>query len=130
MASSSPFTTETSETLRRRLQTLRETDFAGLTQLQIHVEATRDGAKRDGAKRDGAKRDGGDWQFKPSLELLREAAAELQARDILFQTLPWLCAEPEVYRALAEAGSRSFAGDYPEVALQVLREEAPALRSG
>lgn len=94
-------------TLRERLKSLRETEFDGVTQLQIHVEATRDG--------DG-------WRFKPSLDFLAEVAEELDGRDILFQTLPWLCADTEVYRALLKVGVQSFASDYPEVALQVLRE--------
>lgn len=96
-------------TLRQRLDGLRATNFAGITQLQIHVHIT----STDG---DGERR------FQPSLEFLRAVADELSARGILFQTLPWLCAEPAVYRALAQAGSRSFASDYPEIALRILRE--------
>ncbi len=94
-------------TLRHRLERLRDEDFAGITQLQIHVEAIRN--------------DGG-WQFKPSLELLRKTASELKASGVLFQSLPWGCADAEVYRALLEAGVQSFASDYPEVALRVLHE--------
>ena len=96
-------------TLRHRLQRLRDEDFAGITQLQIHVEATRN--------------EGG-WQFKPSLDMLRTTAAELKAAGVLFQVLPWECAKPEVYRALLQAGVQSFASDYPEVALRVMREWA------
>ncbi len=96
-------------TLRQRLDRLRDEDFAGITQLQIHVEAIRND---------------GDWQFKPSLELLRTIAGDLKVSDVLFQSLPWECADAEVYRTLLGAGVQSFASDYPEVALNVLHEWA------
>lgn len=96
-------------TLRQRLEHLRDEDFAGVTQLQIHVEV---------------RRNDGDWQFKPSSELLRRAAGELKSSGVLFQALPWQCADAEVYRALLGVGVQSFASDYPEVALRVLRESA------
>lgn len=96
-------------TLRQRLQRLHEEAFAGITQLQLHVEVTQ----RHGT-----------WQFVPSLEVFRQTADELAAHNVVFQALPWACADPEVYRALVSAGVQSFASDYPEVALRVLREYA------
>jgi hypothetical protein len=93
-------------TLRHRLDRLRDEDFAGITQLQIHVEAICN---------DGA------CQFKPSLDLLRTTARELKSSGVLFQALPWECADAAVYRALLGAGVQSFASDYPDVALHVLR---------
>ncbi len=96
-------------TLRQRLERLRDEDFAGITQLQIHVEAIRSD---------------GDWQFRPSLELVRKTAGDLTAAGVLFQALPWECADAEVYRVLLEAGVQSLASDYPDIALQVLREWA------
>ncbi|CAA9357878.1 MAG: Glycerophosphoryl diester phosphodiesterase, partial [uncultured Chloroflexia bacterium] len=95
------------ETLSHRLERLREEGFAGITQLQIHVEAIPS--------------DHG-WQFKPSLELLSQTARALKSSGVLFQSLPWECADAEVYRTLLGAGVQSFASDYPEVALGVLRE--------
>jgi glycerophosphoryl diester phosphodiesterase len=97
--------------LRQRLERLRDEDFAGIAQLQIHVEASRNDD---------------DWQFKPSLEVLRQTAGELMAASVLFQALPWNCADAEVYRALLGAGVQSFASDYPQVALGVLHEWAGA----
>jgi glycerophosphoryl diester phosphodiesterase len=94
-------------TLRHRLERLRDEDFAGITQLQIHVQAIPND---------------GDWQFKPSLDFFRQAAGELTPSGVVFQALPWECADAEVYRALLKAGVQSFASDYPEVALRVLRE--------
>jgi glycerophosphoryl diester phosphodiesterase len=96
-------------TLRRRLERLRDQGFAGITQLQIHVEASRNNSA---------------WQFKPSLEFLSNTARELNASGVLFQALPWQCPDPEVYRALLGAGVQSFASDYPDIALRVLREWA------
>ena len=101
-------------TLRQRLEGLRGEGFAGVTQLQIHVEAIRNA---------------GDWQFKPSLELLRETARALKSSGVLFQALPWDCAEAEVYRALLRAGVQSFASDYPAVALRVLHEAGECHRA-
>jgi len=95
--------------LRHRLERLRDEDFSGITQLQIHVQAIRNNRG---------------WQFKPSLKLLRTIAAELKSSGVLFQSLPWECGDAEVYRRLLEAGVQSFASDYPKVALRVLREWA------
>lgn len=95
--------------LRHRLERLQAEGFAGITQLQIHVEAIRND---------------GDWQLRPSLDLLRQTAGELKSSGVLFQSLPLECADAEVYRALLGAGVQSFASDYPEVALCVLREWA------
>ncbi len=93
-------------TLRQRLERLKAEDFAGITQLQLHIEVIR----HDGA-----------WQFTPSLGLVRTTAGALRAAGVVFQALPWDCADAEVYRALLGAGVQSFASDYPEVALRVLR---------
>lgn len=93
--------------LWERLDRLRREEFAGITQVQIHVEAVR----------------GSDhWQFKPSLEFLRETGGTLKASGVLFQVLPWECADVEVYRLLLHVGVESFASDYPDVAVRVLRE--------
>ena len=96
-------------TLRDRLKRLRDEDFSGISQLQIHVQAIRHE---------------GEWQFKPSLELLRDTARELKSFGILLQAIPWECDDAEVYRTLLGAGVQSFASDYPQVALRVLREYA------
>ena len=100
---------EDERTLRQRLDHLQTEAFVGITQLQIHVHPQYN---------DGA------WRFKPSLDLIRSAADALEPRGVLLQALPWECADPEVYRSLLGAGVQSFASDYPEVALDVLREWA------
>jgi glycerol-1-phosphate dehydrogenase [NAD(P)+] len=91
------------ESLRNRFAALRETDFAGITQLQIHVRLI-------------------EGQFQPSLDLLREVADELIARGILFQALPWDVDDAAAHRALLGAGVQSFASDYPQVALEALHD--------
>ncbi len=70
------------ETLRDGLERLEREDFAGITQLQIHVEAIQNHV----------------------------------------QALPWDCSNAEVYRVLLSIGVESFASDYPDLALRVLKE--------
>ncbi len=53
---------------------------------------------------------------------MRTTAGELTASGVVFQVLPWACEDAEVYRALVGAGVQSFASDYPDVAVRVLRE--------
>lgn len=92
--------------LSRRLSALREKGFAGITQLQIHVRINEPGA---------------DDPFRPSSAFLASVGRELQARDILFQTLPWDCDDVGVFHRLLDLGAKSFATDYPETALEAVR---------
>lgn len=96
----------TQEKLAGRIEELKATDFADVTQLQIHVQV-------------------GDLQsddpFKPSSGFLREVAGELRRRGILFQTLPWGKHDPVVYAKLMDLGVESFATDDPETTLKAVR---------
>lgn len=94
--------------LRARLDDVRATDFAGITQLQIHVRLHGSPADAD--------------PFLPSARFLSELARELRPRGILFQTLPWNVGDPEVYRRLLDLGVASFATDYPEVVRPLVDE--------
>ncbi len=98
----------TEEQLRARIQALREIDFKGITQLQIHTKRVK----------------GADGQpvIQPSEEFLKEVARELKPRGIVFQALPWDGRDAEVYRKLLSLGVESFATDYPDVTMQVMRE--------
>jgi len=58
--------------LRQRLQSLREEAFAGIIQLQLHVEVIQ----RDDT-----------WQFAPSLDVLRQTADALAVFKVVFQAL-------------------------------------------
>lgn len=100
--------------LRQRLVGLRQSEFEGITQLQIHVHARVES--------------GGAVELAPSPGFLRELAAELRARRIVFQTLPWHSAEPEVYTALLDLGVQSFATDFPDATAQAVRAYFTARR--
>ena len=92
------------DALAKRIDTLRVSGFAAITQLQIHVHAGNDGA------------------ITPSPEFLLKTGVELRKYNILFQTLPWQSKDPELFRKLMDLGSASFATDYPDVAMQTIRE--------
>lgn len=97
----------TEEALAKRLSALRETEFADVTQLQIHV-------------RPRSADDGGG--FAPSPAFLRRTGEELRSHDILFQTLPWGSTDPQLYRQLLDLGVASFATDHPHVTLEAVRD--------
>jgi len=97
----------TEEQLAKRLDDLRRSEFAGVTQLQIHVRVRP------------ATEGGG---LTPSPEFLRAVGTELRGRGILFQTLPWETTDPEVYRRLLDLGVASFATDHPRLTLDAVRK--------
>lgn len=88
--------------LEARLAALRAAEFAGITQLQVHVRRGESG------------------ELRPSEGFITALAAELRARGILFQALPWHLSDPDVYRRLLQLGVRSFATDYPDVVAALL----------
>jgi len=90
--------------LARRLVSLRKTDFADVTQLQIHVRTAHDG------------------DLTPSPQFLLQTGEELRRHGILFQTLPWDRKDAQVYWRLMELGVASFATDHPDVAMQAIRD--------
>ncbi|MGC1272082.1 MAG: glycerophosphodiester phosphodiesterase family protein [Planctomycetaceae bacterium] len=97
----------TEEALSERLADLRQTEFADVTQLQIHVRPRPSDA-------------GGG--FDPSPEFLRTTGDELRTHGILFQTLPWGSADPKLYRQLLDLGVASFATDHPQVTREAIRD--------
>lgn len=94
------------EELTRKLDAVRREGFAGITHLQIHV---RVGDLES------------DEPFTPSSRFLRQVGEELRQRGIVFQTLPWECADPRAYAKLLELGVESFATDYPEVSVAAVK---------
>jgi len=92
------------DVLAKRIEALRASGFAAITQLQIHVRAGKDGA------------------ITPSPEFLLKTGAELRKHNILFQTLPWQSNDPALFRRLMDLGCASFATDYPDVAMKTIRE--------
>ena len=91
--------------LRERIAALKEKNFRGIDQLQIHINVDKEG------------------KFSPSLEFMREVGTELRKRGILFQSLIW--GEPgsvaENYWKLMDAGVASFATDYPEATMKAIK---------
>lgn len=96
---------------RTRIEELRKSDFAGVTQIQIHVRLPGD-----------AKDVAPGEPFSPSRAFLSEVSSELAKRGILFQTLPYGAKDPAIYSQLLDAGLASFATDHPEVTLKVVRD--------
>jgi glycerophosphoryl diester phosphodiesterase len=90
--------------LSKRLADLRKTEFADITQLQIHVKTGKDGT------------------ISPSPQLLIDAGDELRRHNILFQVLPWERNDPQIFWQLMDLGAASFATDYPDVAMQAIRD--------
>jgi len=98
----------TEEKLRARIEALRQSDFAGVTQLQIHIKQ--------------GKGSNGQPVIEPSEDFLREVARELKPRGIVFQALPWGGRDAAVYRQLLALGVESFATDYPQVTMRAMRD--------
>ncbi|MDO4587096.1 MAG: glycerophosphodiester phosphodiesterase family protein [Planctomycetia bacterium] len=93
------------EKLAERLAALRAVHFAGIDQLQIHVNVDKDG------------------KFSPSEDFLKKTGEELRKYGILFQTLSWTQGDsPEVYWRLMDLGCASFATDYPIETMKAIRD--------
>lgn len=96
---------------RKRIEALRAADFAGLTQVQVHVQLPQDAKDLQPGE-----------PFSPSRKFLIDLSQELAAKGILFQTLPWKAGRPEVYHQLLDLGLASFATDHPEVTKSAVKE--------
>ena len=90
------------EKLTERLDLLKENQFRGVDQLQIHVNISKDGV------------------FYPSEDFLRKTGDLLRQYNILFQVLPWEGKTEDVYRRLLDLGAASFATDYPDAAMRAI----------
>ncbi|HNY41187.1 MAG TPA: glycerophosphodiester phosphodiesterase family protein [Bryobacteraceae bacterium] len=93
----------TEEQLTARLASLRKANFADITQLQIHVRAAQGG-------------------LTPGDKFLIAAGEQLRSHGILFQALPWMSKDPKLFQHLMDLGVASFATDYPDIAMQAIRE--------
>jgi glycerophosphoryl diester phosphodiesterase len=102
----------TEEKLRGRLEELRKTNFADVTQVQIHTHLKGEAAE--------VKRDSVD-PFKEPDAFLIEAGNELRARGLLFQTLPYGGSTKEIYWKLLDLGLMSFATDHPDVTCDAVK---------
>jgi glycerophosphoryl diester phosphodiesterase len=100
----------TEAALRKRIADLKKTDFADVTQLQVHVRLKPD---TDLTKPD---------PFTPSDAFLREVGQELRPRGIVYQTLPWGANDPKVYWKLLDLGVAAFATDHPDVTTDAVKK--------
>ncbi|MBN1851510.1 MAG: hypothetical protein JW829_02265 [Pirellulales bacterium] len=89
--------------LAKRLEKLRAVHFAGIDQLQIHVNTSPEGV------------------LYPSESFLRETGNELRTYGILFQTLPWGQKDAQIFHRLMDLGVASFATDSPDSAMEAVR---------
>jgi glycerophosphoryl diester phosphodiesterase len=96
------------EAQRKLLASARNADFAGITQVQLHVHPVTAGKLDDG--------------FTPSAKFITEVSEELAKRNILLQTLPYDLTGPEIYPQLLNLGVASFATDHPDVTLKAVRD--------
>jgi glycerophosphoryl diester phosphodiesterase len=99
----------TEEALRKRIDALKKTGFADITQLQVHAKP------KPGV--DPAAVD----PFVPSDAFLREVGEELRPRGIVFQSLPWGSDDVRAYWKLLDLGVMSFATDRPDVTKEAVR---------
>jgi glycerophosphoryl diester phosphodiesterase len=90
--------------LRARLDELRNSNFANVDQLQIHVRVAKDGS------------------LSPRPEFLQAAGEELRRHGVLFQVFPWECDDPQVYKQLMDLGVASFTTDHPDVTMKAIRD--------
>jgi glycerophosphoryl diester phosphodiesterase len=99
--------------LSRDFAALRQSDFAGITQLQIHVypkETTDTWAPPTDDSPPGNP-------FRLRNDFLMATGQELRRRGILFQAFPYT-KDPAVYAQLLDLGVMSFATDHPDTAVR------------
>lgn len=102
--------------LSRDLAALKQTKFAGVTQVQIHVypKVTSD------TWAPPADPSPADNPFRLRSDFLRAVGRDLRAHGVVFQTFPYT-KDPAVYGQLLDLGVMSFATDYPDVTLREIK---------
>lgn len=102
--------------LGRDLAALRAENFAGVTQVQIHVypKVTADtwAPPSDPSPEDNP--------FRLPNDFLRGVGEDLRAHGVLFQVFPYT-SSAQVYGQLLSLGVMSFATDHPDTALQAIK---------
>jgi glycerophosphoryl diester phosphodiesterase len=97
---------------RKAIDTLKQANFEGITQVQVHVRLPSETKE---AIKPGEN-------FTPERAFLVEVSQELSKRGILFQTLPYGAKDEAIYHQLLDLGLASFATDHPEVTLKAVRD--------
>jgi glycerophosphoryl diester phosphodiesterase len=99
--------------LNKRFEELRKSNFADITQLQIHTHLLKDASE---ITRDSSN------PFTESDAFLIARGEEIRAHGILYQALPYGGSTPGVYAKLLDLGVMSFATDHPDAARDAVRK--------
>lgn len=102
----------TEKALEKRFEELRATNFADVTQLQIHTHLAMPAEQ---ITRESVN------PFKESDAFLIARTKEVRSHGILVQTLPYGGSTPAIYAKLLDLGFMSFATDHPDVTWQAIR---------
>ena len=95
----------TPEDLVDRFNVIRDQNFAGLFGLQVHVVVDELG------------------NVKPTPDVLRYCGTELRKKGVIFETLSWTNGDKYLtYKVLMDAGSASFATDYPTETMKAIED--------
>lgn len=113
--------------LAAKFAALRQSNFSGITQIQLHVFPNRTLDEAMEIAGTTAEKLGispaakaGDEPFTPSRQFLAEVGRELRAHHILFQVLPYTD-DAGVYAPLLDLGVMSFATDHPDITLREIK---------
>lgn len=117
------------KSLNKSLAAIRETGFSGITQLQIHIFPTKTfeqalemaAIKESRLKTTVEREKANPNQFTVSDDFLKKLGAELRARNILFQALPYT-SDASVCSSLFDLGVASIATDYPDAVRAEIRK--------
>ena len=115
--------------LEKRLAALRKTNFAGITQLQIHIFPNKSieealaiaGITPSKIQVSVAKAKDSAEPFTVSRGFIIKLGRELRSHGILFQTLPYT-SDSSVYAQLLDLGVASFATDHPDVTMREIKQ--------
>ena len=110
--------------LQQRFEDLKKTNFADVTQLQIHIHLKeRAGVKAVAEQGKPAPATGPlpEEPFTLSKRFLISCGEQLRSRGILYQTLPYDTDDEQVYSTLLDLGVASFSTDYPDAALRAVK---------
>lgn len=84
------------ENIIAQFRTLEREDFAGITEVQLHLNDA----------------DGGAWRYALPPDFVSEALRITKEHGVLLQVLPWAFEQDDLH-AILDLGVRSFAVDYP-----------------
>lgn len=98
----------TEKQLGKRIADLHAANFAGVTQLQIHIHLNTKSAAAE--------------PFTLSCQFLKTTGNEVRSHGIVYQALPYDTVDPKVDWQLLDLGFDSFATDHPDITLKAVRD--------